>query len=319
MGPETLRSIQGDRALLVTVAAALLLAVAACIQTSPTPTATPTSRPLHEVPLVTGPVSPTGIKAILGTSDLAVGPNRVGFVLQTAQALVTIPEATVSSQYYPTKDSQGETRETVTATFRLWPYGTRGMYTTQMSFDQPGWWGLDIRFKDADGAQRGAQLLFEVKRVPATPPVGAKAPPSKSKTVQDVASPKDLTTGSLIDLDLYQMTVAEAVGSGKPTVVVMTSPAYCTNAVCGPEDEVLRDLKNAYKGRANFIHVDVYDNPTEIKGDLSKVRLSPTAVEWNLPSIEWTFVIDRDGVIAARFEAFATYQELEEALLKVLR
>ena len=32
--------------------------------------------------------------------------------------------------------------------------------------------------------------------------------------------------------------------------------------------EVLRQLKDKYKGLANFIHVDFYENPDEIQGDL---------------------------------------------------
>ena len=114
------------------------------------------------------------------------------------------------------------------------------------------------------------------------------------------------------------MTIAEAVTSGLPTVVVMASPAFCTNAVCGPQVEVLQELKDKYEGQANFIHVDLYDNPEEIQGDLSRARLSPTVVEWRLPSTEWSFVIDGRGIISARFESFATLEEIEQALVDLL-
>jgi hypothetical protein len=40
--------------------------------------------------------------------------------------------------------------------------------------------------------------------------------------------------------------------------------------------------------------------------------------DWRLPSIEWTFVIDAQGSVTARFEAYATFQELEDALALVL-
>ena len=110
--------------------------------------------------------------------------------------------------------------------------------------------------------------------------------------------PASFSTGSLQDPELYQMAIAEAVKSGLPTVVVMASPAFCTNAVCGPQVQTLQELKDKYKGQANFIHVDIYDNPEEIQGDLSKARLSPTVVEWGLPSAEWSFVIDRQGIVS---------------------
>jgi hypothetical protein len=98
----------------------------------------------------------------------------------------------------------------------------------------------------------------------------------------------------------------------------MASPAFCTNAVCGPQVEVVSELRQKYDGDANFIHVDFYDNPRAIQGDLNNAVLSPTVLEWNLTSGEWTFVIDEEGFIAARFESFVGLDELEEALTDVL-
>jgi hypothetical protein len=99
----------------------------------------------------------------------------------------------------------------------------------------------------------------------------------------------------------------------------MASPAFCTNAVCGPQVDVLSELKDNYKGKAHFIHVDFFDNPAEIQGDLIRARVSPTVLEWNLPSAEWSFVVNADGTIHRRFEGFAPIDELEDALLEVLR
>ena len=165
-----------------------------------------------------------------------------------------------------------------------------------------------------EGSTSSAELRFPVHEQPEAVGVGQRAPSSKSKTVNDVEGLHQLTTGSLKDPDLYQLAILDALDNGLPTVVVMASPAFCTNAVCGPQVETLQELKDMRKGDANFIHVDIYDNPDEIQGDLSRARLSPTAVEWNLPSPEWTFVIDHTGVITHRYEGYATLEELAEAL-----
>ena len=129
---------------------------------------------------------------------------------------------------------------------------------------------------------------------------------------------EELTTGTLRDTDLYQISIADAVQSGMPTVIVMASPAFCTNAVCGPQVDVLSELEDKYKGQANFIHIDFFDNPDEIQGDLTRARVSPTVLEWNLPSTEWSFVVSANGIIHRRFEGFAPIEELEDALLEVL-
>ena len=306
------------------LAVAAVIVLAACSSADPQSTSDSAApeQARSEVPrpdeyeLVKGPVSPDGLQVILGTTDLSVGTNRMGFVLTSPTGLVTEPRATVASRM-SSEPAAGAT-ETAGAVFRPWPYGTRGMYTTNLTFDRPGHWEIDIEVDYPDGSTKSAQLSFEVLQTSLAPQVGAKAIASRTKTAADVTSLSRLTTGSLQDSELYQTTLYDAVNSGVPTVVVFASPAFCTNAVCGPQVEVLQQLKDMYKDKAHFIHVDFYDNPEEIQGDLDNAELSSAVLEWTLPSAEWTFVIDGRGVVSARFEAFATFEEIEEALLPVI-
>ena len=306
----------------------LLVAAVACSSdaeqaTAPPPAETEAASAIEgfrpdEVPLIKGPLSPDGLQAIFATPDLGVGVNRVGFALTSPTGLVRTPAVTVDTTYFAIEGADGEHRQTALAVFRSWPYGTRGIYTTNLSFAEPGRWGIDIAVPQLDGVGGHAQVFFEVMSVPSAPANGSPAVSSASKTLDDVSGIGQLTTGSLHDAELYELTIADAVANALPTVVVMASPAFCINAVCGPQVQVLQELKEKYKGQANFIHVDIYDNPHEIQGDLDRARISPTVVEWALPSTEWTFVIDREGIIFARFESFATFEELEEALRETL-
>ena len=309
-------------------AAAGLLLVMACSGSSGDDVATARVEPqeVTEVryerpdnrPLLKGPVSADGLQAILGTADLGIGTNRVGLALASEDGLVREPTATIRSYFAGGGDIAGSSDETQVAQFFLWPYGTRGLYTTTLTFDRAGEWLLDISVRGADGEPIEAQLTLEVRETASAPAVGSPAVRSANKTVDDVENLSQLTTGSLKDPELYQTTIADAIDSGLPTVIVFASPAFCTNAVCGPQVDVLQQLKNAYQGRANFIHVDFYDNPHVIQGDLDRAIISPTVVEWALPSTEWTFVVGRDGLVSARFEAFATFQEVEAALKEAL-
>ena len=101
-------------------------------------------------------------------------------------------------------------------------------------------------------------------------------------------------------------------------MVVFATPAYCQTSTCGPQLDVVKGLKQQYGDRMNFIQIEIYDNPLEIQGDLSRGRIAPTVTEWNLPSEPWTFVVDDDGIVRAKFEAFTTSRELEEALVGML-
>ena len=298
--------------------ALLMLTALACQNiASPSEEAASEGEPFTEVELIKGPVSPDGLQAIFATPDLGTGEQRVAVVLTSEKGIVRSPIATLTSYYYADGAAEGEQRDTAVALFRPFPLGARGLYSAQMQFDNPGQWGLDIAVLDENANTLRAELRFDVPEQTAAPANGASSPLSDSKTLATHGI-EQLTTGTLQDTDLYQVSIADAVRSDLPTVIVMASPAFCTNAVCGPQVDVLSELKDRYKGQAHFIHIDFFDNPDEIQGDLTRARVSPTVLEWNLPSTEWSFVVNADGTIHRRFEGFAPIEELEDALLEVL-
>ena len=182
---------------------------------------------------------------------------------------------------------------------------------------------MDIEVEGPDGPGK-TQLALEVAERVAVPEIGSIPPLSPSKTVHAVERLEELTTAFTPDPDLYQLTIPEAVISGRPTVIVFATPAFCTSPTCGPQVETVSELRDLHPEEANFIHVELYENPHEIQGDLSKAVLSDLVDEWGLSSIphwfneSWTFVLGQDGRIAQRFEGFATLEEMEAALLAVL-
>ena len=95
-------------------------------------------------------------------------------------------------------------------------------------------------------------------------------PRSDSKTLADVDGFEQITTDFEPDADLYEMTIADALDTGMPLLLVFSTPAYCQTATCGPQLGVIKELKAEYADRMNFIHIEVYDNPHEIEGDLSR-------------------------------------------------
>lgn len=268
--------------------------------------------------LIKGSVSPNGMQVILATSDLMVGENRVGFLLTSTDGFIRNPFVMASSFYYLKKSDERIIHETVVANFHDWPYGDKGLYTSLFTFDKSGLWEIEVNFLNTDYSKYHAKIKFDVKDWSNVPWVGSVAVKSNNKTVFDVEDIDQLTTGSLHDEDFYQTTVAEATINGLPTVLVIDSPAFCMTMVCGPQLEILQQLKINYQGQANFIHVDLYDNPEEIQGNLNSAIISPTAIEWGILNKQWTFIIDKQSRVMSRFEAFVTFEELEQALLKVL-
>ncbi|MCI0438348.1 MAG: hypothetical protein L0177_04370 [Chloroflexi bacterium] len=285
------------------LALAALIVLAACGGDSETPAQT------VEETLAMAPAS----------SDLSVGENRVVFALLGDEGPVRDAEADVQvSTFFLSSGAREGPIETAPATFRQWPSGPGGVYVTRLSFDRAGTWGLAAIVRRADGSAEAASISLQVKERSDTPALGSPAPRSDSKTARDVTSLDQLTTDTSPDPDMYAMSIAEALDARKPLMVTFSTPAFCQTATCGPQLDVVKQLKDEYREQASFIHVEVYDNPHEIQGDLANAVVSPTIAEWGLPSEPWTFIVGADGLIKAKFEAFTTADELEEALSEVL-
>lgn len=275
----------------------------------------PLAEPEHEWTVRT---ESSELDIILATPDLAPGVRRFAIVITDSNGVVPLPFVNLTSYLYSgTVDEPGERpeqSETVGSQFYPFPYGGRGIHVAQFNFTQPGTWGVEARLPRADGSIEYVEVLMPVGAATESVDVGDEPPRSTNRTIADVSDIAELTTGSMRNPELYQTTVADAMDSGKPTVVVFASPAFCTNAVCGPQVEVLSNISDQFGEQANYIHVDLFENPQEIQGDLSRAILSPLLEEWGLVSQEWSFVLDREGVITGRFENFAPESELVDSL-----
>ena len=257
---------------------------------------------------------------VLASSDFGVGRNNVAFGLIDSQAgPLRQPDVVVSTFYLPPGAQQEGPVETVPARFVKWPAGSGGVYKASVVFDRPGDWGLLASVSEDEDSQAQGSVRIRVGETARTPAVGSPAPRSLNKIAADVGRLEELTTDADPDPDLYAITISETLDSGRPLLVVFATPAYCQTATCGPQVRVVKELKKEYGDRMSFIHVEVYDNPHLIQGDLSNAEISPTLTEWDLPSEPWVFVVDDGGLVSSKFEGFATTEELRSALASVLR
>lgn len=295
-----------------------LIAIMACGGASAVPASAPVL-PSNEVTSPEPSANPPTIQLALASSDFGVGSNRLAFgLIDSVEGPLRGSEVEVLT-FFLTDSGQEGPIETQKAIFREWPVSPRGVYTVELNFDRVGRWGIGAVVEGTEGTSRQASAPIQVKETTSTPAIGSAAPRSDSKTVEDVDGFDQLTTDVDPDPELYSMTIAEAIDEAQPLMVVFSTPAYCQTATCGPQLDVVKEIKDVYKGRINVIHIEVYDNPHEIQGDLSNAIVSPTLEEWGLLSEPWTFILDEGGLVQAKFEAFTTKQELEEALLNVLQ
>ena len=277
---------------------------------APQPSATPQSPATQD----------TGITVALASSDLGVGENRVAFgLIDAVRGAIKGAQVEVQTFFVTDAGTQGPS-QTVDAVFREWPGGVGGVYVAMLSFDQPGNWMLGVSLPQPDGSTARIGTIAQVGERSRTPPIGSPAPPSDNKSARDVTNLDELTTDTAPDPELYAMTIAEALQEDTPLLVTFATPAYCTSATCGPQVDVVKEVKERHGAQMNFIHIEVYDNPPEIReGGVEQARISPTLAEWNLATEPWTFIMDSQGMVRAKFEGFVGAAELEEAILQVVR
>lgn len=258
----------------------------------------------------------SGVTAILGTPDLAVGTFRVAVSLNDRTGLIRFPAVAFESRA-PGVGASAAPTQRAEGRFHAFPDGIRGLYATEFTFDRAGTWTVTAAVPRPDGTIARVAMPVPVAERASAPVIGASAPKSRNRTAEDVASLAELTTGSAPDPALYRHRIADSIAAHRPLVVIFASPAFCTTPLCGPQVEEASALARKYGDRVDFVHVDLFQHPQSINGDLRGAERSPLLKEWGIRTDEWTFVIDTDGRVSARYEAFVPTAELETAVQRV--
>lgn len=190
------------------------------------------------------------------------------------------------------------------------------VFAAMVDFDREGFWGVSLDIKVGDKSYSGMRVVFAVQDRTLEPRVGDQAPATKQLTMSDVKSVEEIDTSPTPNPELHRLTIAQAVTSGKPSVIAFVTPAFCQTRFCGPTlDQVVTPAFNEFKGRVNVLHVEPYDI-AKAKG--GKLELVPAVEEWKLLAEPIIFVVDTNGVVTAKFEGIMEYAELRDAINQVL-
>ena len=255
------------------------------------------------------------------TQDIAVGINRLLFVVLDREGMpVTVKgnKSNVDLYFLGLEEDSRELRGSVTADLATRTDVTGGIFSTEIDVDESGIYQIDITFTSDDDIPIFAQANILVKKESETPAIGSAAPPSVTYTLNDKKHLSHITSAREPDPDLYQLSINDALKHDKPVVIVFATPAFCVSATCGPQVGELTKVKETLGGQANFIHVEVYEDPHLIEGDRPTMTLIPAVAEWNLPTEPWTCIVDKNGLISAKFEQFTTADEIKAKLLEIL-
>ena len=266
--------------------------------------------------LLAGLIGPEG--ELLGFGEVTF---RLGYLGEEAGGEASL-DTTLEASYLPVP-GMGPSEEADAADQPRLLESTQinGVYEAQVDFDRPGYWGLVVDAELEDGTRLQGQATFEVQEAHEVPAVGDEAPRSVNLTMADleagnaepvaVDSRAQGESPTVPDPELHETTVAEAIEAGRPTVVTVATPVYCASRFCGPLTEVMTELHDEYGDRAEFVHLEVWE-------DFEAKELNDAAADWIQTEMggnePWVFLVDEDGTITARWDNVLDVAELEREL-----
>lgn len=257
--------------------------------------------------VTTAPGDASEIIVIAASTDLAVGQERLLLALAKPDgSRLGSPDLATTITLFPEEDPSASIE---VAGEWIWAIPDRsGLYRVPVTFDRAGIWVVQV--VPASGPQPGAIALI-VQLDSRTPGVGTPAPLSATPTASDAGGIAAISTDTDPEPRMYEMSIAEAVASGRPTVIAFATPRFCQTAICGPTLEVVKELMSDHP-QANFVHVEVYDlaaSPADAVS-IDQLTLAPSVIEWGLTSEPWVFVVDESGTIVGRFEGVVDADEI---------
>ena len=173
--------------------------------------------------------------------------------------------------------------------------------------EKAGNYGIQADILLADGGTTESQFAVAIQGDAIAPAVGDPGFPSESRTAFDAESIEAISSDfQNPDPELYRLTLAEALSNGRPTIISFSTPSFCATAFCAPVLETVKEIKGDNPD-FDYVHIEIF-------GDFETLKPHQTVVEWQLQSEPWTYVLDADGIVTARFGGPVSPSELKSQL-----
>jgi hypothetical protein len=237
------------------------------------------------IPTELGPGSqrlPVSVGDAAGLSQ--EGPDRL-----LADVISLADDSTVVERLFADRRSLGE--------------GTIPFWTFRTSLTEPGFYALVVDGGPAEGAafqiQDPADLV--VNRA------GDLLDAFDTPTFDDLRGVEVLCTRQPEPCPFHDLTLTEALATGKPVVYLVGTPAHCQTGVCGPVLDQLMELADELGDSVVFVHADVY-------ADVAATEPAPAVTAAKLTFEPVLFVTDATGRIVERLDAVWDLDEVRALL-----
>jgi hypothetical protein len=183
----------------------------------------------------------------------------------------------------------------------------RPFWLFEMAADKPGQYQLQV---DAPGAQKA--MFFTVK-TPADVPTPNPGDPLRFVETPTVANPRGVNpicTRNPI-CPFHSVSLKDAPQLGKPIVFIISTPAYCQFAVCGPVLDFVIAEQQRLGDKLTVVHSEVYTDDT-------KDKITPTVEAYGVNFEPVLYLADASGKVVDRWDVLFDQAGLATALDKLV-
>ncbi|HEX3736079.1 MAG TPA: hypothetical protein VHV53_00930, partial [Solirubrobacterales bacterium] len=145
------------------------------------------------------------------------------------------------------------------------------VYSTELNLPDEGEFRPAVLIKEKGGW--AAKLLPGVKvgEFAKIPRSGEKAPSITTPTASSVGGNLAKLSTRVPPDTQNKVNYAEVLGK-EPILLLFTTPKFCQSRVCGPVVDVAQQAQHEFEGKANFIHMEIYNDNDPSKGVRPQVR-----------------------------------------------
>ncbi|MBK6668335.1 MAG: hypothetical protein IPG46_01140 [Actinobacteria bacterium] len=187
----------------------------------------------------------------------------------------------------------------------------RGYLALPFETDQDGVYDIVATY---EGRQLDASVQFWPADKVKYPQIGDPLPSIATPTVDDHRGVDPICTADP-PCPLHTKNLAEVLGMGSPVAVLVSTPAYCQTAICGPVLGLVQAAAPKFPG-ITFIHAEVYANPAKV-ASIDEATPAPIVDAFSMPFEPALFIADGSGALLARLDSIFDANELADTLKKV--
>ena len=250
----------------------------------------------------------------VGTELLSGASERLAFGIVDSAAQQLVREATGRVWFAATRE------ETAEGPFEIAFFGEglpedRGFFAADVTFPADGQFLVLAEIDRGQGLEIAAGNV-QVGRRNGMPIAGEAAPKAQTPTT-DAARGVDPICTAQPPCGMHARSLKDVLAAGDKAIVMIATPAYCTSRLCGPEIEILDQLRTDEVGEGiEFVHIELLanDEPDTIK---LTSPLSPAAIAFGTSEEPAFYAIGTDGVIIERILGpgdVATFRDALERL-----